>query len=196
MHHRAGILRISRHSSPSKNDYSGRRKMATLRLLIVALSWLFEIPVAMATHTAAEINLGFRLSAGTYTVQVAFPEIGTRNLTFDTGASFTVLDRKDVVKIPGAEITRSRLGIYLQHEGKAIPAQFAVIPSMKIGGCTLRKSNVMVIDIPGGRQGVIGMNDLESLAPFTFTRNGKLQFQCPGSHHDAEADGPDFGGAL
>lgn len=153
--------------------------MATLRSFLIVFLWSCGVTQALAANPDAEIKLGFKIKSGTYTVRVAFPTIGTRDLTFDTGASFTVLDKEDVVKIPGAEITRSRLGVYLSHEGKAIPAQFAVIPFMHIGGCTLRKANVMVIDIPGGRQGVLGMNDLEALAPFTFTKNGKLQFQCP-----------------
>lgn len=156
--------------------------MAAWRFLcfvfLVFLS-IVEIPSGIAADTKAEIPLGFALNSGTYTVQVAFPEIGTRQLTFDTGASYTVLDRRDVARIPGAELTTSTVGLYLPHEGKAVPAKFAVIPSMRIGGCTLRKANVVVIDIPGGRQGVLGMKDLEALAPFTFTRNGKLQFRCP-----------------
>jgi predicted aspartyl protease len=149
------------------------------RFLSTGLFSLCAIPLTLASEPEREIPLGFALKSGTYTVEVAFPEIGARALTFDTGASYTVLDRKDVNRIPGAEMTMSIVGIYLPHEGKAIPAKFAVIPSMRIGECTLKKTNVVVIDIPGGRHGVLGMNALESLAPFTFTRNGKLQFRCP-----------------
>ena len=147
----------------------------TLFLLALILVATFSTPL-FATDNQEEIELGFQIEMGTYAVPVEISGIGTEYLTFDTGASYTVLDRETLSPLDLK--SDERVNVYLSHEGKLLPAVFVVLPEKKIGKCVLRNRRVIVMDIPKKRHGVLGMNDLEALAPFTFTSNGQLVISC------------------
>lgn len=137
----------------------------------------FYVPPAFPSNE--EIDLGFSVSSGTYTIAVQLPCVGERMLTLDTGASYTVLDQDDVMKMKHVTILESRVRINLVYEGRTVPASVAIIPGMRVGNCVLHNREVVVTDLPDGRSGALGMNDLEALAPFTFVGNGALHFACP-----------------
>lgn len=148
-------------------------------LHVASFAALFLFSLIPQSASSDEVNLGFKINSGTYDISVQFPELGVRNLTLDTGASYTVLDRKDVQKIPGIIERKSNINLFLPFDGKAVPASFVVVPYMRIGDCVLRDRSVVVTDLPKDRSGALGMNDLEELTPFTFIGDGKFRFHCP-----------------
>jgi len=134
--------------------------------------------LALWGHTAKsdELELGFGPGFGTYTLPVEIVGVGRRDLTFDTGASYTVLDKKDLE--PLKLKSKRRASVFLPHEGQRKAAEFVVIPKMRIGECVLHDRTVVVMDLPEGRPGALGMSELEWLHPFTFLGNGNLRFRC------------------
>ena len=130
-----------------------------------------------STVSAETIDLGFRLEMGTYTVPVRIDGLGEKGLTFDTGASLTVLNIEDVEEM-GLE-PRGRAGVSFPHQGVRMEAFFYNLPMMHIGNCTILNTRIIGIALPEGRPGVLGMGDLELLSPFTFESNGKLTITCP-----------------
>ena len=144
---------------------------------IMTLFLLFLGVILARPANADEINLGFGVGMGTYTVPVYIKGVGERPLTFDTGASYTIVDKKDVATLHLSPTQNA--SVYLPYEGKRLGAYFVIIPEMQIGNCHLHNRKVMVMDLPKGRPGALGMNDLEELAPFTFTKAGRLQLTCP-----------------
>lgn len=146
----------------------------------VVLAMIIALLAILATEKASadELELGYNMTKGTYSLSVQIQGVGMRNLTFDTGASYTVLDKDDAVRA-GARLEQSPILLILPHEGKAKPATFAIIPRMQIGTCVLLNRRIVVLDLPKGRQGAFGMADLEELAPFTFLPNGRLKYTCP-----------------
>lgn len=142
------------------------------RFVIVAAILSCITPIRAET-----IDLGYRLTMGTYTVPVKIGDLPERSLTLDTGASYTVLRIEDVQNLDLKP--RSRAGVTFPHQGVRVEAYFYMIPEMKIGDCVIRNSFVIGIDLPEGRPGAIGMADLEKLSPFTFKSNGQLEITCP-----------------
>lgn len=133
------------------------------------------------TTSASEqaIDLGYRLSSGTYTVAVHLPRVGERLLTLDTGASYTVLDRDDVLQMSDVVTHTANVRLHMPYNGRTVQAFLVTIPGMRVGNCMLYDRDVVVADLPDERRGALGMNDLEALAPFTFVGNGAFEFQCP-----------------
>lgn len=144
--------------------------------LIAATSTLLSL-TASASEQA--IDLGYKLTSGTYTVAVHLPRVGERSLTLDTGASYTVLDREDVLQMPDVVTHSANVRLHMPYNGRTVQAFLVTIPGMRVGNCMLYDRDVVVADLPGERQGALGMNDLEALAPFTFVGNGAFEFECP-----------------
>lgn len=139
---------------------------------------LFSAVVLFATELRGEtIKLGYHLNMGTYTVPVQIGNLRVLDLTFDTGASLTVLRIEDVELLGLRPLGRA--GVTFPHQGARTEAYLYEIPEMRIGGCTIHNSHVIGMSIPEGRPGVLGMADLERLSPFTFKGNGQLEITCP-----------------
>lgn len=136
------------------------------------------LPLTTSTPEHA-VDLGYTISAGTYTISVHLPQIGERRLTLDTGASYTVLDREDVLKIPDIITHPDNVRLNLPYQNRTVQAFLVTIPKMRVGNCMLYNRDVVVADLPEERPGALGMNDLEALAPFTFVGNGEFEFRCP-----------------
>lgn len=148
---------------------------SVLTRLVVAVL----LPASPQFVAGDDVDLGFRVAAGTYTVSVRLPCIGRRSLTLDTGASYTVLDRGAIAGMAGVVVHPTAIHLVLPYESTAVPASFVTVPWIQIGDCILHDRRVVVADLPGDRHGALGMNDLEALAPFTFIGNGVFRFQCP-----------------
>ena len=138
-------------------------------ILISVLLWA-------TTANSETIELGFRWGMGTYTVPVKIGGLKERSLTFDTGASLTVLRIEDVEKL-GLK-PQGRAGVTFPHQGVRVAAYYYTLPKMRIGNCMIENTRVIGINLPKGRPGVLGMADLEKLSPFTFEA-GRLEITCP-----------------
>lgn len=96
------------------------------------------------------------------------------NLMVDTGATFTILKKSDMDRIPDKRSlgpTHMTLANGVQVE----MMQYS-IPQMRIGRCLL--ANVRVIESPQAVYSLLGMQTLTQLEPFSFSR-GMLSVTCP-----------------
>ncbi|MDO8407773.1 MAG: retropepsin-like aspartic protease [bacterium] len=97
------------------------------------------------------------------------------NLMVDTGATATVLMKKDIDRIP-VKHALSPVHTKLAN-GTRMDMMVYVVPQMRIGGCLL--TDVRVLEAPPETtRGLLGMQVLVQLEPFGFDR-GILSVTCP-----------------
>jgi len=96
------------------------------------------------------------------------------NLMVDTGATATVLAKKDMDRIP----FKHMLGLVRTELANGTPMDMMVyvVPQMRVGDCLL--TNVRVLEAPSETaQGLLGTQVLAQLEPFSFNR-GRLSVTC------------------
>lgn len=107
----------------------------TANYLIAATGVFLPLTTSIPEHA---VDLGYMLSAGTYTISVHLPQVGERRLTLDTGASYTVLDRDDVLRIPDVVMHSANVRLHMPYHGRAVQAFLVTIPEMRVGKCILQ----------------------------------------------------------
>lgn len=96
------------------------------------------------------------------------------NLLIDTGATRSALPPVDVGRIKNK--TLLWVADAYTATSERIEVEVYLVPQARFAGCRLR--NVEIISLPGARYGVIGMQALAQMMPFTVTKK-RISFTCP-----------------